>query len=118
MIQAAALTALSGSPFPAGVNHSIAADGTGAYLYATSSAGVLGYRIDAASGSLTSLPGFPLGATSYSVEFDPTSQFVYTANEGSATVSGFKFDASTGGLTPIAGSPFAAGGSPDSITTF
>jgi 6-phosphogluconolactonase (cycloisomerase 2 family) len=112
-----ALTALSGSPFPAAVNHSIAADGTGAYLYATSGAGVLGYRIDATSGSLTSLPGFPLGATSYSVAFDPTNQFVYIANQGSATVSGFTFGASTGGLTPIAGSPFAAGNSPDSVTT-
>jgi 6-phosphogluconolactonase len=113
------LTTLSGSPFSAAVNHSIAADGAGAYLYATASSGVLGYSIDATTGLLTSLPGFPVvsGVNSYSVTLDPTSQFLYVANNGSANVSGFIFDGSTGGITPITGSPFAAGNSPDSLTT-
>lgn len=114
------LTPLSGSPFPAPVNRSITADRSGAYLYVTTSAGVLGYSIDATTGLLSSLPGFPVvsGASSYSVTLDPTSQFLYIANNGLANVSGFRFDASTGGLTVITGSPFAAGNLPDFIATF
>ena len=114
-----ALSALSGSPFSAAVNHSIAADGAGAYLYATASTGVLGYSIDATTGLLTALPGFPVvcGVNSYSVTLDPTNQFLYVANNGSANVSGFEFDASTGGITAITGSPFAAGNSADSVAT-
>jgi 6-phosphogluconolactonase len=114
-----ALTPLSGSPFPAAVNHSVASDRAGAYLYATAGAGVLGYSVDATTGLLTSLPGFPVvsGVNCYSVSLDPTSQFLYVANNGSANVSGFRFDGSAGGITPITGSPFAAGNSPDSLTT-
>jgi 6-phosphogluconolactonase (cycloisomerase 2 family) len=112
-----ALTPLSGSPFSAAVNRSITFR-QGVYLYATTGAGVLGYSIDAATGLLTTLPGFPVvsGLDCYSLTIDPTSQFLYVANNASANVSGFGFDDS-GGLTPIAGSPFAAGNSPDSLTT-
>jgi 6-phosphogluconolactonase len=114
------LTPLSGSPFPAAVSNYIAADRVGAYLYVTTGAGVVGFGVDATTGLLTSLPGFPLvsGANAYSVTLDPTSQFLYVANNGSANVSGFRIDASTGGLTPITGSPFAAGNLPDFIATF
>jgi 6-phosphogluconolactonase len=111
------LTPLSGSPFPAPVNRGIAFR-EGVYLYATTTVGVLGYSIDATTGLLTSLPGFPVafGTNSYSVSVDPTSQFLYVANNGSANVSGFRFDGS-GGLTPVSGSPFAAGNSPGSLAT-
>jgi 6-phosphogluconolactonase len=114
-----ALTALRGSPFSAPVNHAIAADRPGTYLYATAGSGVLGYSIDAMTGLLTSLPGFPVasGADSFSATLDSTDQFLYVANNGSANISGFRFDASTGALTPIAGSPFAAGDSPSSVAT-
>jgi 6-phosphogluconolactonase len=113
-----ALAPLSGSPFSAAVNHSIAADRGGFYFYATTAAGDLGYSIDATTGLLTSLPGFPVvcGTNSYSATIDPTGQFLYVANNGSANVSGFGFDAS-GELTPITGSPFTAGNSPDSLMT-
>jgi 6-phosphogluconolactonase (cycloisomerase 2 family) len=112
------LTPLSGSPFPAPVNRSITADRSGEYLYVTSSAGVLGYGIDASTGLLASLSGFPVvsGANGDSVTLDPTSQFLYIANSGAANVTGFRFDPSTGGLTPISASPFAAGNSPDALT--
>ena len=122
-----ALTPLSGSPFPAAVSSNIAADRlgaypyvTGAYLYVTTSAGVVGYGIDAATGLLTSLPGFPVvsGTDAHSITLDPTSQFLYVANSGSANASGFKFDGTTGGLTPVTGSPFAAGNQPELIATF
>lgn len=114
------LTPLSGSPFPAAVNNYIAANRLGTYLYVTTGAGVVGYGIDVTTGLLNSLPGFPVvsGANAYSVTLDPTSQFLYVANNGSANVSGFRFDASTGGLTPIIGSPFAAGNLPDFVATF
>lgn len=115
-----ALTPLSGSPLAAPVNGSISADRSGAYLYVTTAAGVLGYSIDATTGSLTSLQGFPVvaGPDSGSVTVDPTNQFLYVANDGSADVSGFSLNASTGGITPIAGSPFPAGNSPESVATF
>jgi 6-phosphogluconolactonase len=114
-----ALTPLSGFPFFSAVNRSITADRAGAYLYATAATGVLRYSVDATTGMLTPLPGFPVvsGANTYSVTIDPTSQFLYLANNGSANVAGFRFDASTGGLTPIAGSPFAAGNAADFVTT-
>jgi len=114
------LTPLSGSPFPAAVSNYIAADRLGTYLYVTTGAGVVGYGIDVTTGLLTSLPGFPVvsGANAYSVTLDPTSQFLYVANNGSANVSGFRFDALTGALIPITGSPFAAGNLPDFVATF
>ena len=115
-----ALSPLSGSPFPLPVSHYIATDQTGAYLYVTSGANVVGYGIDATTGALTALPGFPVatGANAYSVTIDPTNQFLYVANDGAANVSGFSLDSSTGMLTPIAGSPFTAGNHPDFVSTF
>jgi 6-phosphogluconolactonase (cycloisomerase 2 family) len=45
-----ALSPLSGSPFPIPVSHYIATDQTGAYLYVTSGASIVGYAIDATTG--------------------------------------------------------------------
>ena len=106
--------------FPLPVSHYIATDQTGAYLYVTSGASVVGYGIDATTGALTALPGFPVaaGANAYSITIDPTNQFLYVANDGAANVTGFRLDASTGALTPMAGSPFPAGNHPEFIATF
>ena len=111
---------LSGSPFPLPVSHNIAADQTGAYLYVTSGASILGYGIDASTGALTALPGFPVaaGANAYSLSIDSTNRFLYAANDGAANISGFRLDASTGALTPIPGSPFPGGNHPEFIATF
>jgi len=111
------LTALNGSPFTLAMSNSIATDPTGSYLYGTTGTAIVGYSIDVTTGSLKSLPGFPVvsGANSRSVALDPASQFLYVANNGSGNVSGFRFDPTTGGLTPLVGSPFAAGNSPDSL---
>jgi 6-phosphogluconolactonase len=114
------LTPLSGSPFPLAVSHDIATDRTGAYLYATSGANVVGYGIDATTGALTELPGFPVSAdaNAYSVSIDPTNQFLYVTNDGAANITGFRLDASTGSLTPMSASPFPAGNRPDFLATF
>ena len=80
------MTPLSGSPFPLPVSHYIATDQTGAYLYVTTGTNIVGYAIDATTGALTPLPGFPVsaGANAYSITIDPTNQFVYVANDGAA----------------------------------
>ena len=98
----------------------MATDQTGAYLYVTSGASIVGYAIDATTGALTALPGFPVaaGANAYSITVDPTNQFLYVANDGAANISGFRLDASTGALTPMAGSAFPAGNHPEFIATF
>ena len=115
-----ALSPLSGSPFPLTVSHNIATDRTGAYLYVTSGANVVGYRINATTGALTSLPGFPVaaGAIAFSMTIDPLNQFLYVANEGEANISGFRLNASTGALTPVPGSTFPAGNRPNFLVTF
>jgi 6-phosphogluconolactonase (cycloisomerase 2 family) len=111
---------LIGSPFPIPVSQYIAADQTGAYLYVTSSASIVGYAIDATTGALTPLPGFPVatGANAYSIAIDPTNRILYVTNDGAANVSGFTLDASTGALTPMSGSPFPAGHHPEFLATF
>jgi 6-phosphogluconolactonase (cycloisomerase 2 family) len=115
-----ALTPLSGSPFPLPVSHYIATDQTGAYLYVTAGANIVGYAIDATTGALTALPGFPVsaGADPYSVSIDPTNRFLYVANHGGANIAGFRLDASSGALTRISGSPFQAGSHSEFIATF
>jgi len=114
------LTPLSGPPFPIPVSNYIATDQTGAYLYVTSGTNIVGYAIDATTGALTELPGFPVasGVNAYSITIDPGNQFLYVANDGAANVTGFRLDASTGALTPMAGSPFPAGNHPQFIATF
>jgi 6-phosphogluconolactonase (cycloisomerase 2 family) len=111
-----ALTALSGSPFSMTVSNYIGIDGTGSYLYVTTSAGLVGYSIDG-NGLLTALAGFPVasGSNAYSVTIDPSNQFLYVGNGGSANISGYKLDTANGGLSAIPGSPFAAGSQPDFI---
>jgi 6-phosphogluconolactonase (cycloisomerase 2 family) len=100
------------------VSHDIATDRTGAYLYVTSGANVVGYGIDAPTGALTPLPGFPVaaGANAYSISTDPTNQFLYVANDGAANVTGFRLDVSTGALNAMAGPPFQAGNHPEFIS--
>ncbi len=109
-----ALTALSPSPFPLSVSNYIATDGTGAYLYVTTGAGLVGYSING-TGVLTALAGFPVasGTNAYSVTVDPSNEFLYVGNDGSASVSAYELNAASGALTAISGSPFAAGNLPD-----
>jgi 6-phosphogluconolactonase len=114
------LTPLSGSPFHLPVSHYIATDQTGAYLYVTTGVNIVGYAIDATTGALTQLPGFPLtvGVDAYSITVDPTNRFLYVTDDGAANIKGFRLDASTGALTPMSGPPFPAGKNPEFIATF
>jgi 6-phosphogluconolactonase (cycloisomerase 2 family) len=115
-----ALSPLSSSPFSVSMSNHIAMDRTGAFLYATTGANVVGYGIDAATCAFTALPGFPVGAgaNASSATIDPTNQFLYVANDGEANISGFRLDASTGALTLMPGSPFPAGNHPRLLATF
>jgi 6-phosphogluconolactonase len=113
------LTALSGSPFPLAVSHYMATDRKGAFLYVTTGASVVGYSIDAGTGLLAALPGFPVaaGTNAYSVEIDPSNLLFVVGNDGSANVSAYSLDES-GGLTAAPGAPFAAGNRPDFLAIF
>ena len=115
-----AQTILAGFPLALPSCTFIAADQTGAYLYATTGTDLFGYSIDATTGTLTALAGFPMavGAEVRSVSIDPTNQFLYVANGSAGTVTSYTFDAATGALTLIPGSPFAVGNSADYIATF
>ena len=115
-----ALTSLGGFPLPLPSCTLIVADQTGTYLYATTGTDLLGYRIDALTGALTPLSGFPIsvGASVQSVSIDPTNQFLYVANGGAGTVTRYTLDSATGALTLMSGSPFAVGTSADYIATF
>jgi 6-phosphogluconolactonase len=113
-----ALVSLSGSPFAVAISSNIASFGP--YLFFTAGADVVGYGVDSTTGLPTALSSVPaaLGANVNSITLDLTGQFLYLANGNSTNVSGFRFDAATdGALTDLTGSPFAAGNSPDALTT-
>jgi 6-phosphogluconolactonase len=65
------LTAIVGSPFPAGVSpHSVAVDPSGKFAYVANEGGnVSGYTIDPSTGALTAIAGspFPAGSDPFSV---------------------------------------------------
>jgi YVTN family beta-propeller protein len=115
-----ALATLPGSPYPLPSCTFIVTDQTGSFLYATTDAGLLGYSINATTGALTSLSGFPIavGVNVRSLSIDPANQFLYVANGSAGTVTSYTLNAATGALTPMLGSPFAEGTSADYIATF
>ena len=115
-----ALTSLVGFPYPLPSCTFIVADRTGTYLYATTGTNLLGYSIDAQTGALSPLPGFPVavGANADSVSIDPSNQFLYVRNGRAGTVTGLVRNAATGELTPMPGSPFLVGRPADFIATF
>jgi len=96
------LTAGNQTSIPARSNPvSIAIDPTGSFAYVANSgdASVSVYSIDATTGALTAMDAdgsgissntyISAGTTPYSVAVDPTSSYLYVANEGSSTVSAF-----------------------------
>ena len=93
---------------------------TGNSLYVTSGANIVGHGIDATTGALTALPGFPVaaGANAYSITIDDYGQFLYVANDGAANVTGYRLDSGTSVLTPMSGSPFPTGSRPDFLVVF
>ena len=115
-----ALTPLAGYPYSLPSCTFIVTDRNGAYLYATTGTSLVGYSIDATTGALRPLAGFPIamGANVRPMSIDPTNHFLYVANGSAGTVTSFTLNAATGALTPMPGSPFAVGTSTDFITTF
>jgi len=125
-----ALTPVSGSPFPAGVNsRSVAVDPTGHFAYVVNGSSALdfsgsisAYTIDPETGALTQVPGspVPVGGQPGSVAADPTGQFVYVVGGGlggdiPGSISAYTIDPETGALTQVPGSPFPVGGQPSSV---
>jgi 6-phosphogluconolactonase len=108
-----ALTPLSNSPYPAGLDPTaIASDSSSTYVYATDfqSGNVLGYKV---SSSLTPLSGSPFAAGNQpdAVVIDPTYSFLYVANSLDSTVTAYSM--SSGALTRIGS--FATGLQPVAI---
>jgi DNA-binding beta-propeller fold protein YncE len=100
------LTAVSGSPFTAGMYPSwVVVDPSGRFAYVPNvgSNSVSEYTINSASGALAAISGSPLATDSPEfVAVDPSGRFAYVGNNSSIT--GYTIDASTGALTAISGS--------------
>ncbi len=90
-------------------------DPLGRFVYATSSASILAYAVNA-DGSLTSIGSLAVsigGAIYQQPVIDPAGKFLYVA--ASNSVAAFAINQGTGALTLVAGSPFAAGSLPGPI---
>jgi 6-phosphogluconolactonase len=122
-----ALTPIPGSPFTTpfvkGSSYpGISVEPLNRFLYIASinDGEIAGFAIDAATGTLTPVPGSPYAAGANSSglpAFSPGGYFVYVTNQGVAgSVTGFAVDQTTGALTPIPGSPFPAGNTPTWIS--
>jgi DNA-binding beta-propeller fold protein YncE len=115
-----ALHEIAGSPFGGtGVGGgAMAFHPGGAFMY-NAGRDLNGFRVDAQTGALTSLPGSPFATgvgsdpTATPVAVDPRGRYVYvttafTAPPATDTVSAYAIDAATGALTAVPGSPFPA----------
>ncbi len=97
------LTAVSGSPYEAGVRPSaLAADPTNRFVYVTdfASSQLIGYTIQ--SGSVLNFflaPPTVTGKEPSAIVIDPRGKFIYITNELDATVSAFAIDLTTGAPT-------------------
>src|SRR5262249_50139073 len=91
---------------------SVAVDPSNRFVYATHASGVWGYRINAATGALTSMSASAFtdgGASPGAIAIDPLGRFAFVANSGGTTVSPYKIDAATGVLTPAGAATTASG---------
>jgi 6-phosphogluconolactonase (cycloisomerase 2 family) len=101
-----ALSSIGTVPTPP-PTYGITIEASGRFLYGASTAGVVGYSIDATSGKLTSLgPTVAVAGSPFSVAVDPSGRFVYAGNQD-GTISSFAINASSGALS-AAGTPVTA----------
>jgi len=117
-----ALTNLPSSPFSnTGGNDSegisIAPSGTLAVIANAASNDASVMSLNSATGTLTNTAGSPFaaGGSPLAVAIDPSSKFVFIANEADNTLSAYAMS-SGGALTAISGSPFTVGKQPQSVT--
>ena len=124
------VTAVPGSPFPAGNTpvQAAQAGSQGKFLYVSnfndSAGGISAFTIDFNTGALTPIPGSPFptgtagsfpGPSALAVGGN-TGNILYVALAGTASanskIAAFAIDLNTGGLTAVPGSPFATGSNP------
>ena len=111
-----ALTAVVGSPFPAGTKPIAVTVANGfAYVLNQGSNDISGYTIDASTGALTALAGSPFAVGANPVQLIVYNGFAFAVNAGGNSVSVFAVG-SSGTLTPLAQSPFATGTGPTGLT--
>jgi 6-phosphogluconolactonase len=81
---------------------------------------VSAYTLDATTGALTALPGFPVGAgtSPFAIVGTQDRKYVFVGNEGSNDISAFAVNFASGVLTPVPGSPFAAGTDPQGMALY
>jgi RHS repeat-associated protein len=116
-----ALTPVPGSPFAiTSVISPITFDPAGKFAYVQTfvsgspgnPAQVLGFMIDASTGSLSPVPGSPFAAGVsnglFPITVDRIGKFAYVPNSASGDVSAFAIDSTSGTLTQVPGSPFSA----------
>ena len=122
---AGALTPITGSPFPVGLNPSaVTVSPNGSFLYVSNQGAdtVSAYTIGGAGALIPIISigsPFPVGAGPSAVTVSPNGDFLYASNQGSNNVSAFTITAGTGVLVPLVsgvGNPFAAGTSPSAVT--
>ena len=114
-----ALTA--GTPVAAGTQPffiALAPSGKFAYVANQADNTISVFSIDQTTGALTAGTSVSSEASPTSVSVDPSGKFLFAANMAANKVSAYTIDQTTGALTAlITGNPFAAGISPNSITT-
>jgi 6-phosphogluconolactonase (cycloisomerase 2 family) len=121
-----ALTAMNGSPFPAGVSPTwltVHPSGNFAYVSNDGANSIAAYAIDATNGGLTPIGGAPVLVRPFaSVEYpispvviDPSGNLAIVGNSNAPIVGDaqpdnlavYHIDAASGALAPVAGSPFS-----------
>ncbi len=87
---------------------------------------IYGWSINASTGALTALSGFPVGIVlnlpivgynQYNVITDPAGNFLFISDSGQNEIMVFAINSSTGALTAVPGSPFATTIEPGNIAT-
>ncbi len=117
------LTAVPGSPFPAGAlpfgPSGITVDPSNHFVYVAdanvSDNAVLAFTISGGTGSLSAISGSPFAAGGISpgaVTVDPAGKFLYVANQNSNDITVFSIDPGSGAMAPLAIGPFATGSGP------
>jgi len=123
--QSGDLTTVDGSPFTVGSDTTpagLAIDPQGTYLYVTdfgivktvgagteTAGGVSGFKINASTGSLSSVDNSPFPANVFEtlVIVDPSGRFLYSVNASTgANLTGFSINPTSGDLSQIQGSPW------------